>query len=155
MPAQKSPFPDLHRTVRLSGAACLDIVEYLARQCRSYGIDADLLVSHPVTQGVHAVGRSAKAPGPHGYERHYILCRCGDSTDWVMQLLLADLGDGCTVVALGVSRYRESRRGIVGGKAAHGFIRLVAGALERADAPVVTGPASNVVPLRRYAPLSA
>ena len=143
MLSSKPPFPDLRRVVNLPATDCLEMVEYLTRQSRAYGLEGDLDVSR--SMGLSPA--SDKTP----YGKHYVLCRAAESPSWVMQLLLTDRGENQTGFALGLSRFRRARSGIVDGRLAADFVALVSAGLDKAVEPVSIS--SNVVPLRRYAPI--
>ena len=125
---------DLTLSVDIDAAHCLERVEYVARQCRLYGIDAELDVLH------NASGRAA--------DRHCVLCLGPDQPQWVMHLVLAEIGPANTHVVLGLARFRRQATGIVAGRAVVGFRRTVHRALTAAAEPRRRG---NVVELRSYA----
>lgn len=141
MLSSKPPLPDLRRIVELPAAHCLEIVEYLTRQSRAYGLAGEYDISRSVAPSAEA------HPTPFG--KHYVLCRAQESPSWVMQLLLTDRGQTQTGFALGLSRFRRARQGIMDGRLAAEFLALVEAGLDKAIEPVST--TSNVVPLRRYA----
>lgn len=145
MLSSKPPLPDLRRVVQLSATDCLEMVEYLARQSRAHGLQGEFDVSRNV-------GPSAfSTTTPYG--KHYVLCRAQESPSWVMQLLLTDRGETQTGFALGLSRFRRARNGIIDGRLATDFLALVGAGLDKAVEPV--SPTSNVVPLRRYSMVQA
>ena len=127
---------DLTLSVGIDAADCLERVEYVARQCRRYNIDADLEVLR------NDSGQAA--------DRHCVWCVGPNQPLWVMHLVLAKIGPSNTHVVLGVARFRRQATGIVAGRAVVGFRQMVQRALTAADEPRRPG---NVIDLRSYAAL--
>ena len=127
---------DLVISVGIEAVECLERVEYLARQCRHYGIEAELKVTRAASGDLE--------------DRHYVVCHSDDRSDWVMHLVLAPLDHGRTHVVLGIAQYRRQGTGIASGRAAVAFRKLVEAGL------LATRPRSqgNIVALRAYAELS-
>lgn len=127
---------DLILSVDIDAAECLERVEFVARQCRLYGIDAEL--------DVHRNGSG------HAADRHTITCQGVDQPSWVMHLVLAPIGPASTHIVLGVARFRRQATGIVAGRAVVAFRQTVQQALTAAPTPRRH---DNVVNLRSYAAL--
>jgi len=145
---------DVVIAVDLDPVRCLDTADFIARNGRRYGIEADLTFRR---------NRSG-----HAYDRHFVICRRPGGTRaeglgptgtlvWAMYLDLTAHEPEETEVVLGLRTYRRSGRRSAADRAAFQYQELLASALvllheqkQQRRGPRPNVEHDNVIQLRPY-----